>query len=134
MYILKKKKRKFTKDFNKVSRFLYEEKGIVVKLGETTEFTGHFNRQIIIHHNYDLRHNGLYMLLYESGRVFRPVSSNLVDKNTHPAEYLTSEVLEEIKIWGIGRRIAKQLNISIDDEKWKEHIENGIVKILKGNK
>ncbi len=134
MYILKKKKRKFTKDFNKVSRFLYEEKGIVVKLGETTEFTGHFNRQIIIHHNYDLRHNGLYMLLYESGRVFRPVSSNLVDKNTHPAEYLTSEVLEEIKIWGIGRRIAKNLDIRIDDDKWKRHIENGIVKILKEKK
>ncbi len=134
MYILKKKKRKFTKDFQKLSRFLYKEKGIVVKLGETTEFTGHFNRQIIIHHNYDLRHNGLYMLLYESGRVFRPVSSNLVDKNTHPAEYLTSEVLEEIKIWGIGRRIAKNLDIRIDDDKWKRHRENGIVKILKEKK
>ena len=132
MDIFKKKKRRFTGDFTKISKFLKEEKGVTVKLGETTEFLGPFTREVIIHHNYDLRNNGLYMLLHESGRVFQPFSTKpTLDKETHREEYITRKILSEIETWKLGRNIARKLKISINDKKWKEHIERGITKILK---
>lgn len=129
------KKRRFPKDFKKISNFLKRKKGVKVRLGETTEFLGPFNRQVIIHHNYDLRNNGLYMLLHESGKVFQPQLSGIneyrtIDKKLHKDKYITGEILSKLDAWDTGRKIATQLDIPIDDEKWKEQIYISISKVL----
>ena len=128
MDIYKKKKRRFTRDFKKISKYLKEEKGVSVVLGETTEYTGPFNRQIIIHHNYDLRNNGLYVLLYEAGRVYLPIGN---PEQYSTDELLANSVLREIKAWSLGKRIAKNLNIKINQTEWDENISRGIVSVIK---
>ena len=68
------KRRRFPKEFRKVSNFIRDTYGIHVVLSESTEFSGFFDREIRIHHNYDLRHNGLYVLLFECGRSLQSLS------------------------------------------------------------
>lgn len=105
------KNRKFPKDFKKIVDYIYKTKGIDVLLGHDTLFNGHFTRQIIIHHNYDLTHNGLYELLHSCGYVYQPpLISNL---NIH------KRFIREIKAWDMGLEIAKLLNISIDNIEYR---------------
>ena len=85
--------RKFPKEFQKVVDYIKTKKGVDVKLGQITSYMGPFNRRIFIHHNYDLRNNGLIALLHEVGHVLQPPTNvgvnsyKNIDIDVHPKEY-----------------------------------------------
>ena len=110
----KVKNRRFPKDFRSVADYIRKRRGIQVVLGESTKYTGPFSREIIIHHNYDLKHNGLYILLYECGKAILPFHVNRFDKDKHPQEYNYDEFEYERKCWEMGRTISRQIGLTIN--------------------
>jgi hypothetical protein len=120
------KQRRFPKDFQKVCDYILKEKGVKVSLSNSTLFTGHFNRQIFIHHNFDLNKNGLYSLLHEVGHVFQPATYTgankykLVDWDEKPKEFLMGQFLNEVDAWDRGYQIGKNLGVCIDEKLWEK--------------
>jgi len=117
--------RKFPPDFQKVADYIYNKLGIVVSLGDTTEFLGYFDRQIIIHHNYDITKNGLFALLHECGHALQPPTNvgvnsyKNLDKNKYPTNYKLGRFIREVDAWNRGYEIARKLNIPIDMKEWE---------------
>ena len=111
------KQRKFPKDFQKVVDYIKEKKGIHVTLGSETEFFGYFNRQITIHHNYDLRNNGLYVLLYEVSRVLNPGPEILKSEKTSKKIH---NFLYESSLWIRGEELAEELGIKINKDEYDD--------------
>ena len=118
------KNRKYPKDFQLVCDYIKTKKGVVVKLGHITSFMGHFNRTIFIHHNYDLKNNGLYALLHEVGHALQPptaVGSNSyknIDEDTNKREFEMGRFVNELNAWEIGLSIANKLKIPLDKDDW----------------
>lgn len=117
--------RKFPPDFQKVADYIYNKRGIVVSLGDTTEFLGYFNRQIIIHHNYDITKNGLFALLHECGHALQPPTNigvnsyKNIDKDIHPTEYRMGRFLNEVDAWNRGYQLYMELGIPINVIEWE---------------
>lgn len=124
------KDRKFPKDFQKVVDYIQEKKGIQVSLGTETEFLGYFNRQIIIHHNYDLCNNGLYILLYEVSKVLHPTSEYVsYDKISKKV----TNFLYESSLWIRGLEIAEELGIDIDKESYYSFKIKNLTQLYQNN-
>jgi hypothetical protein len=123
------KNRKFPIKFQKVVDYINDLKGIEVSLSNSTCFMGHFNRQIFIHHNYDLNENGLFALLHECGHVLQPVTnigSNAyknIDSDEHPKEFMMGQFLNELDAWNRGWEIAEKLNLKINVKKFEKEKE-----------
>lgn len=111
------KQRKFPKDFQKVADYIKEKKGIHVTLGTETEFLGYFNRQIIIHHNYDLGHNGLYVLLYEVSKVLNPKTD--IYSSVKVSDKIQN-FLYESSLWIRGTELATELGIKINKNEYED--------------
>lgn len=130
------KNRKFPKDFQKVVDFIFDKKGITVELTQMTNFTGHFNRTINIHHNYDLTKNGLYALLHECGHALQPpthVGVNAyknIDEDEHPKKFVLGRLMNEIDAWDKGLEIANKLKIKIDINAWEKEKETALITYL----
>lgn len=114
------KNRKFTPEFSRIAWFLRKKKGITVKLGSETTFTGHFSREIIIHHNYDLKTHGLMTLIYQCGTALQP-STNIgvksyrnIDKVKYPNNYKLGEFMCAVDAWDRGLEMVTELNLNID--------------------
>jgi hypothetical protein len=105
------KNRKFPKQFKSVAEYIQRTKGVTVLLGHNTLFNGHFSREITIHHNYDLKSNGLYVLLRECGEVYQPP---LTEEMT-----LYQQYLRELDAWDRGLKIANKLQLNIDKSKYR---------------
>jgi len=130
------KNRKFPKDFQKVVDYIFEKKGVVVKLNMSTNFMGHFNRVINIHHNYDLTKNGLYALLHECGHSLQP-STNIginsyknIDSDENPKQFVLGRLINEIDAWDRGLKIANELGIKINLKFWEKEKENTLLTYL----
>lgn len=140
MDIFKRKNRRFPYEFRKVVYYMKKQRGISVVLGETTEFLGFYDRNIIIHHNYDLRKNGLYVLLYECGKTLQPATNTGVnsyktlDKNTNFDEYRVGKILAEVDAWNRGFGLAKKLGLKIDYEKYHSVYKKELLKSYKNDK
>lgn len=112
-------------------------RGIKVSLGETTEFLGYYNRNIIIHHNYDLKNNGLYMLLYECGKTYQPTTNiginsyKEIDKKEYPDEYKVGTILADVDAWKRGMDLAKILHLQINKKKYKDSMNKTLIKNYK---
>jgi hypothetical protein len=123
------KNRKFPKEFQKVVDWIGNLKGIEVSLSNTTCFMGHFNRQIFIHHNYDLNENGLYALLHECGHVLQPVTNigansyKNIDTDEHPKEFMMGQFLNELDAWNRGWEIAQNLKLKINVKQFEKEKE-----------
>lgn len=105
------KNRKFPVEFKDVANYIKQKKGVSVSLGKNTTFKGHFSREITIHHNYDLKSNGLYVLLRKCGEVFQPPLTDDMD--------LYHQCLRELDAWDRGLDIAKKLKLNIDTKKYR---------------
>ena len=125
--------RKFPDDFQKVSDYIFYKRGIIVSLGDITKFLGHFNRQIIIHHNYDITNNGLFALLHECGRVLQPITNigvnsyKNLDKHKYLYEYRMGRFLIEVDAWKRGYQIAMDLGISINIKDWEREKNKSLI-------
>ena len=139
MDIFKKKKRRFPKDFKKVVKYMKDKRGISVSLGESTEFLGQYTRTIIIHHNYDLRNNGLHVLLYECGKTFQPTTNiginsyKDIDKEKYPDEYKVGTILSDVDAWKNGMDLAKKLHLQINKKKFKSSMNTVLIHNYKKN-
>lgn len=131
------KKRKFPPDFKKVVEHIRETKGIDVELGHLTKFDGFFSRLITIHHNYDLKRNGLYVLLKECGHVLQPTTNigineyKKLNSKTNPTEYKMGEFLKELDAWESGYKLAKNLGIQINKEEWENEKNKSLIEYFK---
>ena len=116
MDVFKIKNRKFPKNFNIVSRFIKNKKGITVKLGEKTQFLGPYEREILIHHNYDLRQNGLFMLLFECGKSLQPQNPLQQDLRKKPnvSQIRYEQDLSDLDAWNRGEEIIKELKLNVN--------------------
>lgn len=123
------KNRKFPKEFQKVVDWIGNLKGIEVSLSNSTCFMGHFNRQIFIHHNYDLNENGLFALLHECGHVLQPVTNvgtnsyKNIDNDEHPKEFMMGQFLNELDAWNRGWDIAQNLKLKINVKQFEKEKE-----------
>jgi hypothetical protein len=123
------KNRKFPKEFQKVVDWIGNLKGIGVSLSNSTCFMGHFNRQIFIHHNYDLNENGLFALLHECGHVLQPVTNvgtnsyKNIDNDEHPKEFMMGQFLNELDAWNRGWDIAQNLKLKINVKQFEKEKE-----------
>ena len=114
--------RKFPKEFQKVVDYIKTKKGVDVKLGQITSYMGPFNRRIFIHHNYDLRNNGLIALLHEVGHVLQPPTNvgvnsyKNIDIDVHPKEYEMGRFLNEVDAWERGYKLSEKLNLRFSDK------------------
>ena len=130
------KNRKFPKNFQKVVDYIFDKKGITVELTQMTNFTGHFNRTINVHHNYDLNKNGLYALLHECGHALQPpthVGVNAyknIDEDEHPKKFVLGRLMNEIDAWDKGLLIANELGIKIDMKAWEKEKETALITYL----
>lgn len=124
----KVKNRRFPTDFRKIANYINKRKGITVVLGEDTTYTGPFTREIVIHHNYDLRNNGLYMLLYECGKAIMPYHVNRFNKTTQPQEYNYDEFEYERSCWEAGRSVAYQIGLSINHFNFNKLMQSHLFK------
>ncbi len=117
--------RKFPKEFQKVVDYIKTKKGVDVKLGQITSYMGPFNRRIFIHHNYDLRNNGLIALLHEVGHVLQPPTNvgvnsyKNIDIDVHPKEYEMGRFLNEVDAWERGYKLSEKLNLKINKNEWE---------------
>lgn len=114
------KKRKFPKEFSKVAKYIKKKKGVIVTLGHSTQFKGHFTREITIHHNYDLTHNGLYVLLHECGKVYQsPITEDIT---------IYQRFVRDWDAWQMGMEIAEQLEIPINRNEYNLEKERTLLK------
>ena len=126
------KDRKFPKDFQTVADYIHEKKSIQVSLGTETDFLGYFNRQIIIHHNYDLCNNGLYILLYEVAKVLNPFKLNKYF-NGDKSSIDILKFIYESSLWERGMEIADELGIDINKEEYEIFKIKNLTEIYKNN-
>jgi hypothetical protein len=130
------KNRKFPKDFQKVVEFIQLKKGIRVQLSQMTNFTGHFNRTINVHHNYDLSKNGLYALLHECGHSLQPPTNvgvnsyKNIDSDEYPKQFVLGRLMNEIDAWDKGLQIAIELGLKIDMKSWNKEKEEALITYL----
>jgi len=127
------KNRRFPKEFKRVADYILALKNIKVSLGHTTEFTGHFNRQIFIHHNYDLRKNGLIALLHECGHVMQPPTNigvnayKNLDEAEYPNNYKLGRFMKEVDAWNQGIEIANELGIQPNPKMWESEKKKALL-------
>ena len=125
--------RKFPKEFQKVVDYILTKKGVDVKLGQITSYMGPFNRRIFIHHNYDLRNNGLIALLHEVGHVLQPPTNvgvnsyKNIDIDVHPKEYEMGRFLNEVDAWEKGYEISEKLNLKINKNDWNNQKQEALL-------
>jgi len=125
--------RKFPKEFQKVVDYILTKKGVDVKLGQITSYMGPFNRRIFIHHNYDLRNNGLIALLHEVGHVLQPPTNvgvnsyKNIDIDIHPKEYEMGRFLNEVDAWEKGYEISEKLNLKINKNDWNNQKQEALL-------
>ena len=124
------KRRRFPKDFRKVSNYIRDNRGIHVVLSESTEFTGFFDREIRIHHNYDLRKNGLFVLLFEVGKSLQSLSrqTNQFDKETHPQEWNHYQYIIDKEAWETAYELSNMLKIELDWHDFSKFKYNHLLK------
>ncbi len=133
----KYKNRKFPRDFAKVAEWLRTQKGVVVNLGTTTEFAGHFTREVTIHHNFELTKNGLFALLHECGHVLQPPTHTGINsyKNLDPKQYpdkvRMGRFLREVDAWDRGLQLANDLGIHIDKKQWDKERDESLLTYFK---
>ena len=132
----KLKNRNFPKEFRKVVNYIESKKGFHVRLGSETKFLGHFSREIVIHHNYDLRHNGLYVLLYLIGKSRQPTTNiginsyKKIDCVEEPEKYKLGEILQENHAWIEGSIIGHTLFENFNDKEYFSEKEKHLIKYL----
>ena len=125
--------RKFPKEFQKVVDYIKTKKGVDVKLGQITSYMGPFNRRIFIHHNYDLRNNGLIALLHEIGHVLQPPTNvgvnsyKNIDIDVHPKEYEMGRFLNEVDAWEKGYEVSEKLNLKINKNDWNNQKQEALL-------
>ena len=125
--------RKFPKEFQKVVDYIKTKKGVDVKLGQITSYMGPFNRRIFIHHNYDLRNNGLIALLHEVGHVLQPPTNvgvnsyKNIDIDVHPKEYEMGRFLNEVDAWERGYKLSEKLNLKINKNEWSNQKQEALL-------
>jgi|TARA_B100000035_G_C21003770_1_gene556206 hypothetical protein len=125
--------RKFPKEFQKVVDYIKTKKGVDVKLGQITSYMGPFNRRIFIHHNYDLRNNGLIALLHEIGHVLQPPTNvgvnsyKNIDIDVHPKEYEMGRFLNEVDAWERGYKLSEKLNLKINKNEWNNQKQEALL-------
>ena len=125
--------RKFPKEFQKVVDYIKTKKGVDVKLGQITSYMGPFNRRIFIHHNYDLRNNGLIALLHEVGHVLQPPTNvgvnsyKNIDIDVHPKEYEMGRFLNEVDAWERGYKLSDKLNLKINKNEWSNQKQEALL-------
>ena len=125
--------RKFPKEFQKVVDYIKTKKGVDVKLGQITSYMGPFNRRIFIHHNYDLRNNGLIALLHEVGHVLQPPTNvgvnsyKNIDIDVHPKEYEMGRFLNEVDAWERGYKLSEKLNLKINKNEWNNQKQEALL-------
>jgi len=127
------KNRKFPKEFKTVAKYIEDKKGVLVTLGHYTAFLGHFTREIVIHHNYDLKNNGLFALLHECGHSLQPPTNvginsyKNLDETEHPDEYRMGRFLNEVDAWNRGFALAGTIGIPIDKRDWNLQKERALL-------
>lgn len=127
------KNRNFPKEFKTVSRYIEEKKGVRVTLGHFTSFLGHFTREIVIHHNYDLKNNGLFALLHECGHSLQPPTNvginsyKNLDETERPDEYRMGRFLNEVDAWNRGYKLANTIGIPINKKIWDLQRERALL-------
>ena len=116
--------------FNKLSQFVKDDLGIDVRLGQITAFMGHKNKTIFIHHNHNLKKNGLYTLLHEVGHAYQNKSENhfkQVDEDRTPKKFSMYKFMNEVNAWDKGLQIAKELNIKVDENQYNKLKEESLL-------
>ena len=86
-------------DFQKVSKYVKDDLGIDVKMGQITAFMGHKNKTIFIHHNHNLKKNGLYTLLHEVGHAYQNKYENYfkqIDEDKSPKKFNMYKFINEV--------------------------------------
>lgn len=125
--------RKFPKEFQRVVDYIKLKKGIDVKLSHITKYLGPWDRRIFIHHNYDLKKNGLIALLHEIGHVLQPPTNvgvnsyKNIDIDRYPSEYEMGRFLNELDAWERGYKILKELNIKINKNDWNTQKQEALI-------
>lgn len=131
------KNRKFPKQFKIVADYIKSKKGVTVSLGSETKFTGHFSREIVIHHNFDLNSNGLIALLHECGHSLQPPTNigvnsyKNLDEKQYPAEFHLGRFMNEVDAWNRGFELARLLNLQIDKKLWEKEKEKMLLTYFK---
>jgi hypothetical protein len=124
-------------DFEKVVDFIWNEKGVDVKLGETTVYLGLGLKRIFIHRNYNLNKNGLYALLHEVGHALQPEGNigvnyyKNIDEEKHPKKHNMHQFLNELDAWNRGYDVAMKLNICIDNRAWDKLKNDALITYFK---
>ena len=124
---------KIEESFQKVAKWA-QIKGFMIVF----EHNGHnnisFDDMIITINTSEGPETRLFSLLHECGHVlvcqdfqrykeaFPGVWEGTIDKRkSRSKHYRVSLVEEEMLAWRRGRKLAKRLNIAIDEEKWNKH-------------
>ena len=113
--------KKYPKQFKRVSDYLKEKFEIDVLLGQITAFMGHKNKKIFIHHNHNLKKNGLYSLLHELGHVLQDEKDNFfktIDEDKQPNKFKSHRYQNEEDAWDKGLRFAKSFGIEVNMKDW----------------
>ena len=128
MDVYKRKDRRFPREFKRVVKYIKDEKNIEVVLGEETDYVGPFDRRIIIHHNYDLRNHGLYILLFACGMAYQnPIG---VRGNLSIQEWNQRLYWREHRAWEKGLKIANTLDINMNHFDFCEYRNQKLAKFF----
>ena len=120
------KNRKFPTEFSRVVKYIQQLKGIKVVLGETTEYRGPFTRQIVIHHNYDLKKRGLVALLHECGHAMQsPITTDI--KSRQKWDYRYGKFMNELNAWELGMEIANELGMELNLKIWESEKKKSLI-------
>ncbi len=117
-------------DFQKVSNYVKDDLGIDVKMGQITAFMGHKNKTIFIHHNHNLKKNGLYTLLHEVGHAYQNKYENYfkqVDEDKSPKKFNMYKFINEVNAWDKGLDIANKLGIKVDANEYNKVKEESLL-------
>ena len=117
-------------DFQKVSKYVKDDLGIDVKMGQITAFMGHKNKTIFIHHNHNLKKNGLYTLLHEVGHAYQNKYENYfkqIDEDKSPKKFNMYKFINEVNAWDKGLDIANKLGIKVDANEYNKVKEESLL-------
>lgn len=109
----------FPTQFQKVVDYLKDEHGVEVTLGQMTSFLGHYQKKIMIHHNYNLEKNGLIALLHEAGHVLQEPNGSAnfyksIDDEDQPRKFAMYQFINEQNAWDNAVKLMKELELDID--------------------
>lgn len=127
---------RYPKQFKKISDYLDSEFGVSVLLGQITAFMGHKNKKIFIHHNHNLKKNGLYALLHEVGHLLQNDEDNYfktIDEDKEPKKFKYHQYLNEINAWEKGLIFANKLGIKVNMKDWVKVQNESLLTYLKKN-